>query len=577
MKRLFILIFVFFTVSMALKAQVFPPDFQCVKNDTLFWELPTNTCGPFNSYDIHFSLDASGPFSLLNSITDINVTSYFHLNLAGETFYYYLESNHDCPGQTVLQSEVLNNESPTNFPITRVTVDNSIVEVSWAGSSSPEVTSYIIYRASPVGTLPIDTIDASLNNYIDFTADPDNQPEVYFIIAMDACGNTSIFDLPHFTVFIESTLDVCDQRIDLSWNKYRNWLNGVEDQELWLAVNNGTFTLLETLTAEDSIYSFDDTSDGDTYCFYLKTTEANTGQESFSNIHCLNVDIVEPVRELFLQNASVTDANEVELTWQWNDDAEVAAVEFSEKPIGGNAMVIASYTPSNSIDPVVDRILNAANPTQGARSYQVKTFDDCDSIQLSNEVSTIYLSGVAQEDQTNVLDWTAFERPGGTVNSYDVFRIVDGIRTYVETVDGMTTTFIDPVDISNAAEATVCYVVQASITVLDPDGIELSLITQSNTFCVEQLSDILVPNAFAPEGMNKEFMPRIVFGETVDYRMEIFDRWGKRIFVSTDQLMGWTGRDGFFYYPSAVYVYTIRIVQTNGRVVEKQGNVVLIR
>ena len=100
---------------------------------------------------------------------------------------------------------------------------------------------------------------------------------------------------------------------------------------------------------------------------------------------------------------------------------------------------------------------------------------------------------------------------------------------------------------------------------------------QPHQHCIEQLSDILAPNAFAPEGINKEFKPRIVFGEMVDYRMEIFDRWGKRIFVSTDQEIGWTGKDGFFYYPSAVYVYIIRIVQTNGRTVEKQGNVILIR
>lgn len=575
--RLLVFILLICTWSTELKAQVFPPDFQCVRNDTLFWEIPTNTCGTFNSYDIYVSTSVNGPFNLLSSQTNINATFFFHNNPTGETFYYYMESNYNCPGQTTLQSDTLNNESPTRSPITLVTVDNSIVEVSWTASNSPEVTSYIIYRTSPIGALPIDTVDVNLNNYIDFASNPDDQSESYFILAMDACGNTSVFDLPHFSIFINSTLDVCDQRIDLTWNKYRNWTNGIADQELWLDVNNTGFTLLETLSETDSTYAFDATNDGDTYCFYIKTKEANTGQESFSNVHCLSVDIVEPVRELYLQNASVTDDNEVVLTWQWNQDAEVAAVEFLERANGGNAATIASYTPGNSLGVVVNRTIDAADPTQAPRFYRVNTIDDCDTMQLSNEVATIHLTGIAQENQTNLINWTAFERADGTVDAYDIFRTVDGIRSYVATVDGTTTTFTDPVDISNAAEANVCYTIQANARVLSPDSTELSILSQSNTYCIEQLSDILVPNAFAPEGLNKEFMPRIVFGETVDYQMEIFDRWGKRIFVSTDQLIGWAGRDGFFYYPSAVYVYTIRIVQANGRTVEKRGNVVLIR
>lgn len=576
--RLFFSILIVLFLSVDVKAQILPPDFQCLRNDTLFWELPMNTCiGAFNSYDIFFSTAINGPYSLLHAVTDITATNYFHSNPSGTTFYYYMVTNRMCPGETALSSDTLNNNPPTVSPITAVSVNNGIVEVNWVSSTSPEVTNYIVYRTSPVGSLPIDTIDASVNTYSDLTSTPGTQSESYFILALDPCGNTSIFDLPHFTVFLESSVDICEQSITLDWNTYRNWLNGVERQEVWVSINNAPFTLQETLTTASSTYIFTDTNDGDEYCFYIKSIEAITGNTSFSNTHCLTLDIVEPVRSLFLQNVSVTNANEVELTWAWNDDAEIAAVEFAERAIGTSFSTIDAYTPNGLLTNVVTRQLNGTDPTQGSRFYQLQTIDDCGNTQTSNEVATIYLNGTAQNNQTNLLNWTPLERPDGVVETYDFYRIVDGISTYVETVSGTSTSFEDPVDISNPAEATICYYVIAQVTITQPDGSTISVASQSNTFCLEQLSDILAPNAFAPEGINKEFRPLIVFGETVDYQMQIFDRWGKRIFVSTNQLEGWKGRDGFFYYPSGVYVYIIRITQTNGRIVEKQGNVVLIR
>ncbi len=560
-----------------MKAQVFPPDFQCVRNDTLFWENSVNTCGGFNSYDIFFSPNINGPYNLLTSVTDPTDTNFFHSNPIGETFYYFMQGNFNCPGEPILSSDTLDNKSPLPSPITLVTVNGNLVEVSWISSGSPEVTNYIVYRTSPIGSVPVDTISANLNNYIDLNSTPEDQSESYFILAMDPCGNTSVFDLPHFTVFVQSSVDMCAKSILLNWNKYKNWTNGIDNQEVWVSVNSGPFSLEAILSNQESTYLFDNTNDGDEYCFYLKTTEQNTGFESFSNAHCLTLDIVEPVRDLFLKNVNVNDANEVELTWQWNNDAEVNAVEFSERAIDGNFSPIDSYNPSSSISVETDRILNGADPISGPRFYQVKSIDDCDSINISNEVSSIHLVAEAQANQTNLLNWTAFERPDGIVNDYDIYRIVGGISSYVETVQGNTTVFSDAVDISDPDEARICYYVVANAVVTNPDGIDMNISSQSNTFCVEQLSDILAPNAFAPEGVNKEFKPRIVFGETVDYQMQIFDRWGKKIFATDNQDEGWIGRDGFFYYPAGVYVYIIRITQTNGRVVEKKGSVALIR
>ena len=220
--RLLFNILLFFFFGQELSAQIFPPDFQCVRNDTLFWEIPTNPCGPMNNYDIFFSTNINGPYVLLDVVGDITSTSYFHNNPTNQTFYYYMSTDATCPGEIALTSDTLNNESPERSPINLVTVNGNSVAINWTPSPSREVTNYIIYRTSPIGALPIDTVDASVVNYLDLIANPEDKTESYFILAMDACGNTSVFDLPHFTIFTETVVEPCDQSIRVNWNRYMN-------------------------------------------------------------------------------------------------------------------------------------------------------------------------------------------------------------------------------------------------------------------------------------------------------------------------------------------------------------------
>ena len=158
-KGLLILFFCIF--ALAGKGQVLAPDFLCVKSDTLFWNPVANPCGPFQSYDIYVSANESGPFSLLASISDPMQIKFFHTNPTNQQWYYYLESNHDCPGEQVLQSVILDNQPPKIPLLESVSVVGDDVLVEWTPSISPETFAYIIYRRTPLGTIPIDTVFCS--------------------------------------------------------------------------------------------------------------------------------------------------------------------------------------------------------------------------------------------------------------------------------------------------------------------------------------------------------------------------------------------------------------------------------
>ncbi len=70
-----------------------------------------------------------------------------------------------------------------------------------------------------------------------------------------------------------------------------------------------------------------------------------------------------------------------------------------------------------------------------------------------------------------------------------------------------------------------------------------------------------IPNSFTPngDGMNEVFLPKGFGVEDDQFRMVIYDRWGKIIFESTDQNVGWDGTIPENGQPAPVGTYAWRI------------------
>ncbi|MBP6827600.1 MAG: gliding motility-associated C-terminal domain-containing protein [Saprospiraceae bacterium] len=77
---------------------------------------------------------------------------------------------------------------------------------------------------------------------------------------------------------------------------------------------------------------------------------------------------------------------------------------------------------------------------------------------------------------------------------------------------------------------------------------------------------VVVPNAFTPnaDGVNDLFRLKIVEGSAVVNGMEVYNRWGKLVFSSSDPLPEWDGTLEGKEAPSDVYVYIIRWQRGDG-------------
>ena len=102
------------------------------------------------------------------------------------------------------------------------------------------------------------------------------------------------------------------------------------------------------------------------------------------------------------------------------------------------------------------------------------------------------------------------------------------------------------------------------------------VVTDSVDVIVKNDSYIEMPNAFNPaRGRNSLKILRRGDVELKNYT--IYNRWGTKVFQTTDINEGWDGTLDGEKQPMGVYIYIVEAVTPSGRTVNKQGNITLIR
>lgn len=93
----------------------------------------------------------------------------------------------------------------------------------------------------------------------------------------------------------------------------------------------------------------------------------------------------------------------------------------------------------------------------------------------------------------------------------------------------------------------------------------------------EGCCQLFIPNAFSPngDGHNDVFAP-VTNGHFNNFKMDIFNRWGQRIF-SANRMEGWDGYHNGKPADAGTYYYHIIADCLEGKELKKKGELVLIR
>jgi gliding motility-associated-like protein len=100
-----------------------------------------------------------------------------------------------------------------------------------------------------------------------------------------------------------------------------------------------------------------------------------------------------------------------------------------------------------------------------------------------------------------------------------------------------------------------------------------------NVIVLDDCGEIFIPNAFSPNGKdhfeNETFK---VYGYCLKTMLlQVFNRWGQKVFETTKQSEGWDGTYDGEPLNSGVYVYRLEGVTYDNKKVSLKGNVTLIR
>lgn len=126
--------------------------------------------------------------------------------------------------------------------------------------------------------------------------------------------------------------------------------------------------------------------------------------------------------------------------------------------------------------------------------------------------------------------------------------------------------------------------VDKNITVTEPGLYKLTYLNEFG--CIEKDSVIVIykcgprlyiPSAFTPNGKegNETFKP-VGLGIT-EYEIQIFNRWGERVFYSNDMSIGWDGTFQGEKAPEGVYLYAIKYKGDLVSAQLKKGTISLLR
>lgn len=554
----------------------------------LSWNDPNTTqLSSFNDYYHIYREYPTGTWTLIDSVP-YGVTSYTDTITICDAFlnYQIVLPTDNCPFESNIEGDDFEDQIVPDIPdINSVTIDtsNSEVTVTWDENDQPDTYGYVIYQTDANGNLvEIDTVwGVGSTNYSHFT-DIENGPVEYSIAAFDSCFTsnvpptyqTSAKAPPHLTNFLSAELNICDRQVDLNWTGYEGF-DGIDEYEVYVNLNDQGWFLDGSTSNTD--YSLP-ISLGDGMIIAIKTLSTDGSTFSFSNVDTVNFEDAGGPSYSFLSVATVEN-NEAKIKHRLALDggADEIRLERFENSINDYEEVDVQPVGNNNEIIFTDE---TAEVNRRPYTYRTEVIDTCgQSLGYSNIGTTVYLEiQTDQENEVHVLHWTPYEDFVGNLQAYRVYRALDGNfdPSPIATLPPNRRSFTDTVELyGDFEDGKICYLITA-IEGSNAQGMEE--VSFSNEACGTLDPVIYIPNAFTVGGKNPVFKPITRQHKVEDYSFEVFDRYGRQIFETTDPNEGWNGKikSSSRVAREGVYIYRLSLRTGEGIEVLKHGHVTLL-
>ena len=588
----------------------------------IFYEYNVATTNKL--YSLYYQYDNSLGFDMILQHPDTLIQKRSDYCNYDPNFYIEIDDARGCVSRSNIATTHLADDTEPDIPVIKdVSVNSSGQSViSWEPTNGAEL--YAIYLWSDLdGWISIDTVFNAFS-YVYLLSEASEKSELFSIRALDSCNNESLasydLDSQHNSIFLEMDLHPCNQTVQLEWNEYINWDNGlshykviVEQIDTAGVITNAEYRLYNQEFLLDNII------DSYNYTVYIEAYNLDSSYVASSNVLYFTPDLPRKPDFNYIEYASIIhESNLVEINCFVDNQAIIDYYDVLRTVRGDNnfnKIGEISFNGSTSIyyyDQTADiaessyqyRVfpvdtcgirLHAppynngvfANDTSYAETILLETKANQDYNQIDYSDIPPYIGSSLDREYTNTLIFNEYEEWLGKVAEYRLYRSVDGGYTYnalpLYTWDRINNPeevleYIDIVTEFGKDNGRLCYYIHAIEGNNSPYGpvIEGSY---SNISCISQTPVIFIPSTFTPngDGHNEIFYPISFFVDEQGYSFAIYNRNGTELFATTDPKKGWDGRYLENLLPNGNYVYHLQYINGIGELVEKIDVVTLIR
>ena len=475
------------------------------------------------------------------------------------------------------QGEFRDNLGPGLVSVETATINplTGLPELYWyAITGAPDLMDYTIRAIVGGSESTVGIVPAFENTSFVYDDGDLNAATTFQIIAHDSCDVESGYESQYTTIRATSSYTDCSQTLKLKWTLYKGWQEGIALHNIYVNQDNGGFQLVESLAA--NAVSFDLPIDPNSeYCMYVEAISNGSQRPSTTNATCLQTDYPQVAAFNYLNRVTTVDKKRIQIDLLQDLDAKGTTYELFKSKNDQTYQSIGVYTKTNtSILSVFDTDVDA---DFAVYKYKWKAFDGC-GLELgeSNIGKNMVLNALTNPDNlVNSLIWTNYGTWDGNVMDYQVLRKLGSESDYslFATVGAQHLSYEEDVEPYILEEGEFCYKIIA-VEGINQYGSQTK--SESNIACVTQQPLMWIPNSIVLNGKNNVFAPVAGFIDFQSYEMEVYNKWGQRIFVSHDIGDGWDGTYKGDFVPQDYYRYIIIYRDGSGKSYLKQGVIYVV-
>lgn len=551
---------------------------------------PISTPNPSTSLGV-YTIYEENPTGVWNITGSTTGTSYIDtIQACNATINYRVEigDNIGCTSVSTVDGGIFQNIIVPYIPVfdTLSVDDSNNATMSWNVNPATDVAAYVVYKLIGAAKIPIDTV-YGINN-VNFTyslSDAETGSEEYYLAAFDSCGNISPIGTAKNTIFLTSIPQICARSVVLNWTAYGTIGTGLAGYNIFESTTGiaGPFTLIGTVDPATLTFTASGLAPQATYYYKVQAIDSSATKTASSNRITYYSATPIPPAFSYLRRISVIDPNQVEISCHIDVAASTSGYRImrSRDNVSANFKQVGLLA-TTTVTPLVYTDSDVLTDNY-SYYYKIINIDSCGFDGMETNIGrTILLTAVGNSvTSENTLTWNDYETWSGTVDSYNIYRGIDGIMdptpiANIPFTNSGSYTYVDDVAAYIQGQGVFNYYIEA----LEGPGNIYTFTENSLSNIAEAYQDarVFVPNAFNPAGEgNRIFIPVTTYIDFTEYEFSVFNRWGDQVFTTNTVTEGWDGTEKGKKSPFGVYVYLVRFKTSKGEYVDYKGTVTLLR